>query len=327
MKKILINFTIPNEVAARYSNEFLLDYPKNGSFTNEELNQKLPEANGFFGLSLNKEMIDIAKKLEIASCFGAGYDAFEHKYAGEKGICIMNAPNATTEPTAELTVALLLCLSRRVLNLNNLIKKEGRCGGLSLFVSPFDGAPPPTPVHGKTLGIVGLGRIGQEVAKRATALNMNVIYYDSQRLNESDEKAQRVKYLPFNELLKTADYVTLHCAYTQENHHLMDKAQFALMKPTAYFINAGRGKLMNEEALISALESKSLMGAAIDVFEFEPQVSPRLFEMENVLLTPHVGTCTYETRVNMAIEALDGLTAHLKGGVSPSIVNKEFLQK
>jgi lactate dehydrogenase-like 2-hydroxyacid dehydrogenase len=328
MKKIVIGFNIPDEVANKYKDEFILDYPspEAGRFTPEEMDSKLAEAHGLLNGLLNKEMADKAVNLEIACSFGAGYDGIDHKYAGEKGIWVMNAPHGTTEPTAELTITILLCLTRRIVNFSNFLKKQGQVGGISAFVDPFDSAPGPTPAHGKTLGIVGFGKIGKEVAKRARGLGMDVIYYDVYRSSEEIEKEMGVTYVSFEELLKTADYVTLHCLYTPENHHLMDAEQFKMMKPTAYFINAGRGGLMNEQALIDALNNKEILGAAIDVFEFEPKVTPALFEMENVLLTPHIGTSTYESRVNMATEALDGITAQLRGGTSPTIVNKEFFK-
>ena len=324
MKKILSTVSLPDEVAKKYSDRFILDCPVDGRFTREEFLEKLREADGFLGGPLTKDMIDIAAKLQIASSFGAGFDTIDHIYAGEKGILVMNAQYATTEPTAELTIALLLCLSRRLLNTYMLMKNRGGVGGISSFADQFDSAPPPTPAHGKTLGIVGFGKIGKAVAKKAMGLGMDVIYYDIYRSSETIEKEMGVKYVAFDELLKTADYVTLHCMYNPENHHMMGAAQFAMMKPSAYFINAARGKLMDEQALINALKNNAIRGAALDVYEFEPKVTAELFEMESVMLTPHIGTSTRESRIKMAIEALDGITAQLDGGESPTIVNREF---
>jgi glyoxylate reductase len=236
----------------------------------------------------------------------------------------MNAPNATTEPTAELTITLILCLARRIINFNAFLKNRARCGGISCFVYPFDSAPAPTPVHGKTLGIVGLGKIGKAVARKAKGLGMNIIYHDVRRLPTDIEEEAGVTYAPFTTLLKTADFITLHCMYTPGNHHMMDAEQFSMMKPSACFINAARGKLVNEKALAEVLKNRKIAGAALDVFEEEPQVTQELLEMENVLLTPHIGTSTHESRVYMAIEALDGIAAQLRGGESPTIVNREF---
>ena len=325
MKKILITTPLPEEVADKYKDEFILDYPEQGKqFSKDELITKIKEAHGYLGGPLTREMIDNAYQLEIASSFGAGFEHLDYIYAGEKGIWVMNAPHATTEPTAELTMTILLCLSRRVPNFINFMRKRGECSGISTFVEPIDSAASPTVTYGKTLGIVGFGKIGKSVSKKAQAFGMNVIYYNTTRESESVEKEYNVRYVSFEELLKTADYVTLHCQYKPENHHLMDTAQFKIMKPTAYFINAGRGKLMNERALIEALKTKEILGAALDVFEFEPEITPELLELENVVLTPHIGTSAYESRVVMATEALDGIAAQLRGGKSPTIVNEKY---
>ena len=325
MKKILSAGRLPDEVAAKYDKEFILiQPPEERRFNQEELTERLADVHGYLGGPLTKEMIDKAPLLEIASSNGAGYDLLDHIYAGEKGIWVMNAPHKTTKPTAELTITLMLCLSRRVFNFYNLTKKEGKCPGISPFVDAFDSAPAPTPVHDKVLGIVGFGKIGKEVAKRAQGLDMEVIYYDVYRAPEALEKELNVKYVSFEELLKTADYVTLHCLMSPENYHLMGAEQFKMMKPSAYFINCGRGKLMDEKALIEALKNNEIRGAALDVFEFEPEISPELFELESVVIAPHIGTATRESRVGMAIEAMDGITAQLKGGESPTIVNREY---
>ena len=325
MKKILTASRLPDEVASRYDKEFTLVMPpEGGRFTQEDLKANLADAHGYLGGPLTKDMIDNAPLLEIASSNGAGYDAIDHIYAGEKGIWIMNSPHKTTKPTAELTITLMLCMSRRIFNFYNMTKKLGRCAGASPFVDSIEGAPAPTPVHDKVLGIVGFGKIGKEVAKRAQGLDMEVIYYDVFRAPEALEKELKVKYVPFEELLKTADYVTLHCVMSPENYHLMGAEQFKMMKPTAYFINCGRGKLMDEKALIAALQNGEIRGAALDVFEFEPEISPELLEMGSVVIAPHIGTATRESRIGMAIEAMDGITAQLKGGESPTIVNREY---
>ena len=327
MKKILVQFNIPDEVAARYSDRFELVYPDeaSGRFTPEEAEKLLGEASGFLGGVLNAKMIDIAKKLEIASSFGAGYDGIDHKYAGSKGIWVMNAPSGTTEPTAELTIAILLCLTRRIFNFSKTIKQAMKCApGGGAFCAPFDGAAGATPAFGKTLGIIGFGKIGKAVARKAKGLGMKVIYYDLIRAPEELEKDMDVSFVGFEELLKTADYVTIHTFLSPETKGMMGAEQFKMMKPGAYFINAGRGGLMDEKALIQAIKNKEILGAALDVFELEPEITPELIEMDEVVLTPHIGTSTRESRINMAIEALDGIAAQLSGGESPNIVNREF---
>ncbi len=325
-KTIYVGMNIPDEVAVKYQDEFNLIYPPAGKrFSPEESLGYLIEAHGYLGGQLNKDMIDKVKNLEIACSFGAGFDGIDHRYAGEKGIWVMNAPHATTKPTAELTITLLLCLSRRIFNLSNHMRKLGTCAGPGPFAGSIDSAPGPTPVHGKTLGIIGFGKIGKEVAKRARGLDMDVIYFDIFRASEEVEKELGAKFVSFEEVLKTADFVTIHSLYDpQTNHHMIGAEQFAMMKPTAYFINCARGKLMDEQALIDAIKSKKILGAALDVYEFEPKVTPELFELEEVVMTPHIGTVTREDRLGMANEALSGIAAQLRGDGSPTIVNREY---
>jgi len=327
MKKILMGISVPEEVKNRYSDRFELVCPDadKGRFSPEETAEHLKDASGYLGSVLNAGMIDNAPKLEIASSFGAGYDGIDHIYAGSKGILVMNAPGGTTQPTAELTITIMLCLTRRIFNFNKNMRAISRCvaaGGA--FASAFDNAAGATMAYGKTIGIIGFGKIGKAVAKRAIGLGMKVIYNDVIRAPEELETEMGVTYVEFEELLKTADYVTIHTFLSPQTRGLMGAEQFKLMKPTAYFINAGRGGLMDEKALISAIKNKEILGAALDVFELEPEVSPELFDMDEVVIVPHIGTSTRESRINMAIEALDGISAQLSGGESPTIVNREY---
>jgi len=327
MKKILMGMNVPEEVAERYKDRFELIFPGTGEarFSPEDMSVFLKEAHGYLGSVLTAQMIDNAPKLEIASSFGAGYDGIDHKYAGSKGVWVMNAPGGTTEPTAELTITIMLCLTRRIFNFNKNMRAIGKCvaaGGA--FASAFDNAAGATMAYGKTLGIVGFGKIGKAVARRAAGLGMKVIYNDVIRASEELEKETGVTYVEFDELLETSDYVTVHTFLSPETRGLMGAEQFKKMKPTAYFLNVGRGGLMDEKALIEAIKNKEILGAALDVYELEPEVTPELFEMDEVVLTPHIGTSTRESRINMAIEALDGIGAQLEGGESPTIVNREY---
>ena len=164
MKKILISMHLPDEIAKKYSKEFVLEYPKHAnSFSPEELLAKLSDVSGYLGGPLTREMIDNAPILEIASSFGAGFDHIDHEYAGEKGVLVMNAPHATTDSTAELTIAIMLCLSRKIINFSNYMRKTGTCTGITPFVDPIEGVGIPTIMSGKILGIVGFGKIGKGV--------------------------------------------------------------------------------------------------------------------------------------------------------------------
>jgi lactate dehydrogenase-like 2-hydroxyacid dehydrogenase len=324
MKTIVTSLNLPEDIVKKYEGKCIIECHPLKYTASSMPPEALSEADAFLGSVCTREMIDSAPKLKIISCTGAGYDKIEYQYAGSKGIWVMNAPYATTQPTAELTIALILCLSRRILNFNRLLHKTGKAGGYSFFVEPFDNAPSSTVSFGKTLGIVGFGKIGRAVALKAKGLGMDVIYYDAIKAPEDIESGLGARYVPFEGLLKSADVVSLHTPYTQENHHLMDAGQFKMMKHTAYFINAARGKLMNERALIEAVKNREIAGAALDVFEMEPEVTQELFTMDEVLLVPHIGTAAAESRRLMACEALDGICGYFETGESETIVNREF---
>ena len=178
-------------------------------------------------------------------------------------------------------------------------------------------------VTGATLGVIGFGRIGRAVARRARAFDLRLIYWNRTRLSSADETACDATYAPLDELLKTADFISLHVAYTPETHHLIGDEQLSLMKPTAYLINTARGAIIDERALVRALQSRRIAGAGLDVFEHEPQIEPELFDFENVVLIPHLGSATIATRTRMGMIAVDNLLAVCAGGRPPSCVNPE----
>ena len=178
-------------------------------------------------------------------------------------------------------------------------------------------------VTGKTLGIIGLGRIGKALSKKAGGFDMTVYYYNRNRLSEADEEGLGVKYLDLKELLARADFISLHVPLTEETHHLISRGEFKLMKPTAYLINTSRGPVVAEQALVEALKGKRIAGAGLDVYENEPRINPGLLELENVVLLPHVGSATWETRTKMARVAVENLLAGLRGEQPPNCLNIE----
>jgi glyoxylate reductase len=182
-------------------------------------------------------------------------------------------------------------------------------------------------VHGKTLGIVGLGRIGSAVARRGQGFNMKIVYNDIRRLDPAIEQQHQLQFFPLRELLKTADFVTLHVPLAPDTKHLIGQKELQLMKKSAFLINASRGPVVDEKALVEALRSGSIAGAGLDVFEAEPKVTPELLKMENTLLVPHVGSATDETREKMALVAVNNLLAVIRGEVPPNILNPEIYGK
>ena len=328
MNKVLSVSYIPPEVVSKFNGVLDIDSPtlEKWVYTPEEVQAKVGSVDAYMGPA-NKEMIDkISENVKIIGTASAGFDHIDHRYAGEKGISVTNAPQATTEVTAELAITLLLCVARRIPNYMKYMTKIGKCAPPSPYKPSIDNAAIPTTPYGKVLGIVGFGKIGKAVARKAQGLGMSVIYYDIYRASADVEKDMNVKYVEFDELLKTSDYVTLHCMYLPELHHMMNAEKFALMKKDAYFINAARGPLMDEKALIEALKNKTIRGAGLDVFELEPVVSPELFEMDEVVITPHVGTLTYENRAQMVTDCLSAIVDFFAGKDVATVVNKEYLK-
>ncbi|MDR3077906.1 MAG: hypothetical protein LBV15_03980, partial [Planctomycetota bacterium] len=181
--------------------------------------------------------------------------------------------------------------------------------------------------YGKTLGIIGYGRIGKAVGVKAHGLGMKILYHDVISAPAEIEKAVGARKVALEELLKTADFVTVHCPYIPENHHLINEKTLSLMKPSAYLVNASRGKMVDEAALVRALKAKTIKGAALDVYENEPEINPDLFDLDNVVLMPHIGTWSYDSRVTMMHEALGGIREYLEGKTPANIFNKEDLDK
>ena len=182
-------------------------------------------------------------------------------------------------------------------------------------------------VSGKTLGIVGLGRIGRAVAKRARGFGMRILYHNRRRMAAQEESALGAHYVDLETLLSESDFVSLHVALTEKTHHLLGRAELALLKPSAYLINTSRGPVVDEEALLEVLQQKKIAGAGLDVYENEPALTPGLRDLDNITLLPHVGSATLETRTKMARLAAENLLAGLRGEGPPNCVNPESLQK
>jgi len=306
--KILVAGKIPEIGLQLLQNHDVEMYDKEGLISVEELAERVKEKDALLSLlstKVTKEVIDVAPDLEIIANYGAGYDNIDYMYAAEKGITVTNTPKVSTEATAELTFALLLAAARRIPEGDTLCRTVGFNGWAPLF---FLGRE----IYGKTIGIIGLGEIGKAVAKRAKAFGMNVIYTGPNRKDEAESELEAI-YVTLEELLQTADFITINCAYNPSLHHMIDEEQFKMMKKTAYIINAARGPIMNELALAHALETNEIEGAALDVFEFEPKITERLKGLKNVVLTPHVGNATFETRDAMAEMAVRNILAVLEG--------------
>ncbi|EED2403260.1 NAD(P)-binding domain-containing protein [Listeria monocytogenes] len=255
---------------------------------------------------ISAKVLESAKNLKIVANIGAGFDNIDVKKAQELGIAVTNTPDVSTEATAELTLGLILDVARRISEGDRLCRETPE---------QFKGWAPTfflgTELSSKTLGIIGLGRIGQAVAKRATAFGMKIIY--SGHHPKEVAKEWDAEFVSQAELLKRSDVVTIHAAYSPSLKHLLNETTLKTMKSSAFLINAARGPVVEEAALIKALEAGVIAGAALDVFEFEPKIGEDLAKLDNVVLTPHIGNATVETRAAMGKIAIANVEAVLAG--------------
>ena len=240
---------------------------------------------------IDQEILDSSNKLKTISTFSVGFDHIDINYAKKKRITIGYTPDVLTNATAELTIGLILDLLRRITEGDHIIRK----GRWSEIFGPFDYVG--TEVSGKTLGILGMGRIGKTVAKKASCLGMNILYHNK----KSIVNTSKAKYVSLNELFKKSDVVSVHVPYSKNTHHMINSALLRKMKKTSFLINTSRGKIVNQKDLLKILQLKKIQGAALDVFEDEPiGKSNDLVKLKNVVLVPHIGSSTSETRRTMA---------------------------
>jgi len=262
-----------------------------------------------FDYRVSREMIEKMPVLRLIANFGAGYNNIDIEACKERGIRVTNTPQPVIEPTAELAFALMIDVARRVSEFDRLMRAGEAQFGVMRNLSHS--------LYGKTLGIIGMGRIGQALARRALASGMRVIYHNRKKcpavsLQPSDwhaEVIRQAEYVDFQTLLQDSDYVSLNLPYTPEVHHLIGKPELGMMKRNAYLINTARGAHVHEEALVEALKSGIIAGAALDVYEHEPAVSSELLRLPNVVLSPHTGTGTWEGRIAMCENVCDNILA------------------
>jgi glyoxylate reductase len=245
-------------------------------------------------------------QLRVVANVAVGYDNVDVPACARRGVVVTNTPGVLTEATADLALSLILMTTRRLGEGERLIRAGTRWSWGMFFLLG-------TGLQGKTLGIVGLGQIGQAVARRAKAFGMSIVYSGPRRADRMIEAALAATQLPLDELLATADVVTLHCALDERTRHLIDARALARMRRTAFLVNTSRGPVVDEQALVDALRAGKIAGAGLDVYEHEPAVNPGLLELDNVVLLPHLGSATVETRRAMALLAARNAVAVLRG--------------
>ncbi|WP_236932623.1 2-hydroxyacid dehydrogenase [Geosporobacter ferrireducens] len=271
-------------------------------------------------VKVDEEVMNAAgPQLRVISNYAAGFNNIDVAAATKKGIAVTNTPGAVNNATADIAWALMFGIARRVAEGDRLIRTGEPWNWSPSFFLGRD-------FTGKTLGIIGAGRIGMSMAKRACGFDMEIIYADG-RVNEQLEKELGAKRVDLETLLKEADYISIHTPLTPETRHLISEKEFAMMKPTSILINTSRGPVVDEQALVEALKTRTIWGAGLDVFENEPYVNQELFKLDNVVMTPHIGTATPDARRDMAIMAAQNILDIMEGKTPVGIVNREVLNR
>lgn len=267
---------------------------------------------------ITAEVMDAAPNLKVISNYAVGYNNIDVAEATRRGIVVTNTPGVLTETTADFTWALLMAVARRVVEADRYTRAGRFQGWGPLLLLGND-------IYGKTIGIVGLGRIGQAIARRANGFDMNILYHSRRRVSRDIESRLKAKYSPLDELLRESDFVVLTTPLTPETRHMIGAEQLSMMKKTAYLINTARGPVVDEKALVTALRQGVIAGAGLDVFEEEPKLTPGLAELDNVVIAPHIASATVDTRNKMATMAAENLLAVLRNERPRYVVNPEVL--
>jgi len=257
--------------------------------------------------------------LKMVANMAVGFNNIDVETATRLRIAVSNTPGVLSDTTADLAFALLMATARRIPEAERFLR-AGKYKGWGPLL--FCGAD----VHGSTLGLIGAGRIGKLVARRSSGFDMKVLYYDVYRMQPEEEATYHMTYMPMEDVLGQSDFISVHTPYMPSTHHLISERELKMMKPTAILINTARCPIVDEKALVRALQSKTIAAAGLDVFENEPAVEPELLSMENVVLLPHIASASLKTRTLMATMASDNIVAHYKGERPPNIVNPEVLE-
>ena len=292
-------------------------------WSGDELKRRLADKDGVLLTGTDRvdaALLDAAPRLKAACNIAVGYNNIDLAACTERGIAATNTPAVLDETTADTTWVLLMAAARRITEAERWLRAGNWKGWKN---DQFLGVD----VHHATLGIVGMGRIGQAIAQRARGFSMRVLYHNRNRLPAKIERATGAKYVTLEKLLRQSDFVSLNMPYSPSSHHLIGAQQLALMKPTAVLVNAARGGVVDDAALIAALKERRIAAAGLDVFEGEPRFNPGFLELDNVAMVPHIGSATRATRTAMALLASKNLTAVLSGKRPPNLLNPEAWAK
>ncbi|HZB04390.1 MAG TPA: D-glycerate dehydrogenase [Actinomycetota bacterium] len=319
--RVLVTRRLPPKPMEAVAERFDADvWEGDGAMLRDDLLQRVRGKTGAITLLTEKvdgELLDAAgADFRIVANYAVGFDNIDVEECTSRGVLATNTPEVLTETTADTAWALMMSAARRVPEGDRFLRSR----------TPWIWGPEMMlgqDVHGKVLGIVGFGRIGQAVARRGKGFGMSVLYYDVFRPSSDVEEVLNAAYRDLDELLAESDFISIHVALTPETRHLFRREQFRKMKPTAVLVNTSRGPVIDEAALVDALEAGELFAAGLDVFENEPEVHPGLLELDRAVIIPHLGSATVETRDAMGMLAVDNVTAALEGRRPPTLLNPE----
>lgn len=312
-KRVLVTYNMFRDGYAELIKRFDVTFPPEGreSFTYQEVYDMLPEYDvlqSMFNFPVDRALMQRGlPRLQLVSNYAVGFDNIDIPAATELGITVTNTPDPVTEPTADLAMGLILAVSRRIADADKRLRIPGALRWGLLENLGYS-------LYGKTLGIIGMGRIGQALARRAVASGMEIIYYNRHRLDSTIEALYRAQYVSLDELFASADVVSVNAPHTAQTTHLVNRERLQQMKPTAILINTARGPLVDELALAEALQSGVIYGAGLDVFEFGDKVSDEILVCPNAVVTPHLGTQTFDVRNEMAAFVSQNIINFYEGG-------------
>ncbi|WP_126993774.1 2-hydroxyacid dehydrogenase [Thermosipho globiformans] len=316
--KVFITYKIPEPGINLLKEKFDVDVYEGERFlTKQEMIERVKDADAVVTQlrdPVDKEFIDAGRKLKIIANYAVGFNNIDVEHAKQKGIYITNTPDVLTEATADIAWALILAVARKIIPADKFTR-EGKFEGWkpNLFLG--------YEIYGKTLGIIGMGRIGKAVARRAMGFGMKIIYHNRKRAE--DDYKYNAKYVDLETLLKESDYISINAPLTKETYHLLNKERLSLLKKNAILVNTARGPIVDEKALYELLKDGKIAGAGFDVYENEPEITEGLEKLDNVVLLPHIGSATYKTREKMSIMVAENIIDALEGKIPRNLVWKE----
>jgi glyoxylate reductase len=321
MAKIFITRRLPEEGLELLKGHEIEIYEGDAPPSREEIIERVREKDALICLLTDKidaEVMENGKNLKVIANYAVGIDNIDIAEATKRGIFVTNTPGVLTETVADLAWALMMAIARRIVEGDEFMRQKKFKGWAPMLLLGRD-------IYGKTLGVVGLGRIGKAFARRASGFSMKILYYSRKR-DEEFEKETGANFVSLKELLEESDFVSLHLPLTKETYHIIGEKELKMMKKTAYLINTSRGKCIDEKALIKALREGWIEGAALDVYENEPEVSDEILSLKNVVLAPHIGSASHETRSGMAVMVAENVLSALNGKIPPQCLNPEAVK-